>query len=123
MDAIANAGPEFSAASELSEALDKLWARFLPEIRNRVSVLEAAATANAGHALTTAQHREAHAAAHKLAGTLGTFGLAQGSDLALELENLYALDKAPDAAQGEQLAALAQELRLMIESRKRTPEG
>ena len=123
MDAIANAGPEFSAASELSEALDKLWARFLPEMRNRVAALEQAADAYAGHALTTAQHREAHSAAHKLAGTLGAFGLARGTDLARELEALYALDKAPDTAQGERLAALAQELRLMIESRKRTPEG
>jgi HPt (histidine-containing phosphotransfer) domain-containing protein len=126
MASTANSGPELpsstalSAAPGLSEELDKLWARFLPEMCNRATALEQAAAAYADHALTTAQHREAHAAAHKLAGTLGTFGLSRGTELALELEELYGQDKAPDAAQGEQLISLAAELRLIIESRPDT---
>jgi len=104
---------------ELDQALDKLWERFLPEMRNRVSALEEAAAAYAGHALTKALHREAHAAAHKLAGTLGSFGLARGTELARELEELYGQDKAPDAAQGERLIAIAAELKSTIELRKR----
>jgi len=107
---------------ELTEALDKLWAHFLPEMRNRVAALEEAAAACAGHTLTTAQFREAHSAAHKLAGTLGSFGLARGTDLARELEALYARDKAPDTAQGERLTSLAAELKSIIDSRRSSPD-
>ncbi len=108
-----------AARPDLAVALDQLWVRFLPEIRGRVSLLEAAATACcAGKQLSTAQREGAHAAAHKLAGTLGTFNLARGTVLARECELLFFGEEALDSTIGEQLASMAVELRAVIESRK-----
>jgi hypothetical protein len=46
------------------------------------------------------------------------FNLARGTDLARELEVLYALDSPPVPDEATRLASLAAELRTMIESRK-----
>ena len=43
----------------------------------------------------TAQREAAHAAAHKLAGTLGTFNLARGTELAREFELLFSAEPRP----------------------------
>jgi HPt (histidine-containing phosphotransfer) domain-containing protein len=107
--------PGSSAASNLAAALDQLWTRFLPEIQNRVGLLEAAATSCAANQLSAEQRETAHAAAHKLAGSLGTFNLARGTDLAREFELALAGDAAPDPAR---LSNLAAELRTIIDSRK-----
>ena len=70
----------------LSEALDRLWIQFLPQMQERVSTLEAACTALAAGTLSVEQRAEANTAAHKLAGVLGTFGLTKGTVLAREAE-------------------------------------
>lgn len=98
---------------DLSAALDRLWARFLPEIRERVNVIEAAAQALAVGTLSTEQKEAAASAAHKLAGVLGTFSLHRGTELARTLE--LQLTGTPDSTTG--LAALVSELRVLIESR------
>jgi HPt (histidine-containing phosphotransfer) domain-containing protein len=114
----ADAGPEKAAAHDLSGALDKLWVRFLPEIRVRVETLAAAVAACAAGELTSKQREAAHAAAHKLAGTLGTFNLAHGTVIAREVELLFAEDCVPDSAGAERLASLAAGLRAIVEGRK-----
>jgi HPt (histidine-containing phosphotransfer) domain-containing protein len=106
-----------SAASNLSAAIDRLWIRFLPEIRERVGVLDAAAATCAASQLTDQQREAAHAAAHKLAGTLGTFNLARGTELARELELVFARNDNPGPAIAGRLAAIANELRALIDSR------
>ena len=105
-------------ASGLAAALDVLWTRFLPEIRERVALLESAAVACAANQLSTPQREAAHAAAHKLAGTLGTFNLPGGTALARELELRFALDATLDAASAERLTSIAAELRTLVDSRK-----
>ena len=105
---------------ELSAAIDKLWARFLPEIRERVAQLETAAAAFAGDTLTSDQRYGASASAHKLAGTLGTFGLTRGTVLARELELMYSEDAGPDREMGAQLSSIAAELRAIVEGRTST---
>ncbi len=107
-----------SGSPGLSEALDRLWARFLPEMRERVKVLENAAAALAVGTLNPAERDSAHAVAHKLAGVLGTFNLARGTELARELELIYARDDGPDPASAPRLAANAAELRALIENRR-----
>jgi HPt (histidine-containing phosphotransfer) domain-containing protein len=98
--------------------MDGLWARFLPEIKARVAVLEAA-TQTASEGKLTAEQREAsQAAAHKLAGVLGTFGLTRGTVLARELELTFARESTPRRAAGPKIAETAAELRSLIESRK-----
>ncbi|MGA3132567.1 MAG: Hpt domain-containing protein [Terracidiphilus sp.] len=102
----------------LSQAIDGLWERFLPEISERVAVLEAAVTVATTHKLSGKQREAAQAAAHKLAGVLGTFGLTRGTVLARELELTFARESSPGFAAASKLAETAAELRAMIENRK-----
>jgi HPt (histidine-containing phosphotransfer) domain-containing protein len=104
----------------ISEVLNEMWARFLPDIRNRISVLESAAAAAAANRLTVQQREAAHATAHKLAGTLGTFGLMRGTELARRFEEEFSGEPGPDAQQGHALEGTAAEIRAMIENRKST---
>jgi HPt (histidine-containing phosphotransfer) domain-containing protein len=104
--------------AEIAAALERLWVRFLPEIRARVELLETAALALAGGAFSPAQRESAASAAHKLAGTLGTFSLARGTAVARELELLYSGDDEPSAETAAQMAA---ELRNLIEGRAQFP--
>jgi HPt (histidine-containing phosphotransfer) domain-containing protein len=113
----ADAGPDKSTGPDLSAALDKVWVRFLPEIRVRIGILDAAVAAYAAGAMTSEEREAAHSAAHKLAGTLGTFNLAHGTKLAREFELLFAEDCVPDSASARRLASLAAELRVMVDGR------
>lgn len=97
-----------------------MWQRFLPEIRERVAVLEAAVAAAVTQELGGKQREAAQAAAHKLAGVLGTFGLERGTILAREIELLFARESSLSTDAGAHLAAAAAELRAMVENRKPT---
>jgi HPt (histidine-containing phosphotransfer) domain-containing protein len=101
----------------LAAALDRMWTRFRPEMIERVVSLEAAAAAFAAGSLTPPQQRSAAAVAHKLAGVLGTFGLAQGTALARELESLYSSPDAPPASCRERISSITHDLRAIVESR------
>jgi HPt (histidine-containing phosphotransfer) domain-containing protein len=105
------------AQPSMAEALDRMWARFLPQLEERVATLEAAAANFAANRLSADQRAAAIAAAHKLAGVLGTFGLSEGTVLARELENLYSRQSGPDAALYAQTTELAARLRAIVESR------
>ncbi|MGO8759119.1 MAG: Hpt domain-containing protein [Terracidiphilus sp.] len=109
--------PGTPAEAALSQAIDRLWVRFLPEIRERVAVLEAAAAAVAAKTLGESQLEAAKAAAHKLAGVLGTFSLTRGTVLARELEVTYSRESAPGPEAARRLADLAGALRGLIEDR------
>jgi HPt (histidine-containing phosphotransfer) domain-containing protein len=102
----------------LAQAMDGLWARFLPDIKERVAVLEAAAQAAAEGKLTAKQREAGQSAAHKLAGVLGTFGLTRGTVLARELELTFAPGSSPGRDASAKLAEAARELRSIVESRK-----
>ena len=100
---------------ELNAALDRLWKQFLPQIEERVAVLEAASSALSDGTLTDDQREGAQAAAHKLAGVLGTFGLTKGTILAREAEMLYSGDA--DPATASQLTEISAQLRSLIAER------
>jgi len=101
----------------LAGALDRLWKQFLPEIEQRVARLEAANAALAKGKISDDQRAEANSAAHKLAGTLGTFGLTKGTILAREAELLYSGGETdPEAL--TQLEAITEQLKTLIASRK-----
>ena len=102
----------------LNKALDRMWIQFLPQIKERLAILDSAAPSFAANQLTKPQREAANAAAHKLAGILGSFGLTRGTVLARELEIVYSRDGGPDPALNAQLASIAAELRAIIESRK-----
>lgn len=103
---------------EIAAILDQMWARFLPDIRQRAEVLETSAAALAAGRMTDAQRQAAHSAAHKLAGTLGTFNLMHGTELAREFELITANEMKPDAELGRRLLSVAADLRTIIDSRR-----
>ena len=106
----------------LSQAIDRLWARFLPEIKERIANLQAAAEALAAGTLSPSRRESACADAHKLAGVLGTFGLTRGTVLARELEINLTRDDGPDPASASRLVSIAAELLQMAESRQSRAE-
>lgn len=106
------------AQSALSAALDRMWLAHLPELQERVNILQASAQALAAGPLPANQQQAAESAAHKLAGVLGTFGLTRGTELARELEIMYSRENGPDPALGPRLASIAAELRAIVATRK-----
>lgn len=84
----------------------EVWVRNLPTIGERVRTIERAVSAAERGELDGDLAARALAAAHKLSGSLGSFGLARGSELARELERRFEPGQTPlDAAGLAQLAA------------------
>jgi HPt (histidine-containing phosphotransfer) domain-containing protein len=105
-----------SGQPDLTEALNHLWAKFQPQIEERVAILASAAAALAANRLSIEEQEAAQSAAHKLAGVLGTFSLTEGTHLAREAESLYSAKPGPTAAL--RLATIATQLRAIIANRK-----
>jgi HPt (histidine-containing phosphotransfer) domain-containing protein len=108
---------ETSKPSQVAEALDRLWNRFLPEIEERVAIIERAAAAIEAGSLTPELRRQAIAAAHKLAGTLGTFGLEEGTKVAREAEQFY-IGESQSSPASTRPVELAAHLRAIVATRK-----
>jgi HPt (histidine-containing phosphotransfer) domain-containing protein len=106
--------PSTTPQPSLATALDRLWTRFLPEIRDRVAVIDSAVQSAAAGSLSAEQKQAAASAAHKLAGVLGTFSLQRGTELARQLELQF--NGVPDSA--AHLSSVASEMRSLIENRK-----
>ena len=102
----------------LNQALDRMWAKFLPQLIERAGVLENAAAEFSAGGLSPADQQAANAAAHKLAGVLGTFGLDRGTDLARELEAIYSREGTLDRSLAARLTAITAELRVIVANRK-----
>lgn len=102
----------------LNRTLNQMWVKFLPQLMQRVSVLENAATQFSAGRLSEADREAANSAAHKLAGVLGTFGLDRGTVLARELEAIYSPEGSLDRSIDKRLTSIAAELRTIVSSRK-----
>jgi HPt (histidine-containing phosphotransfer) domain-containing protein len=102
----------------LEEAIQKMWTKFLPQMEERLAILEEADAALGADILTIEQRSAANAAAHKLAGVLGSFGLTKGTILAREAEILYSGEPETDPAAAAQLREITAQLRTLIEEKK-----
>ena len=106
------------AASQLSDAMNRLWQKFLPQMEGRVATLRrAAAQLASGIALTAEEQSRAAAEAHKLAGVLGTFGLKEGTELARGAEGLLEGSLDLDSDKAARLGSNADRLDAMVASR------
>jgi hypothetical protein len=94
------APPSRRATPDAIEAvLASVWRSTLPQTRKRFALLASfAESLRAGNA-SPAARVEAAETAHKLAGSLGTFGFPNGTALARELEVLFDSDADLDPAQ------------------------
>ncbi len=106
-----------AVGSPLAEAMNRLWAKHLPQMEERVVTLQNAAESLANGTLTAKERELAGADAHKLAGVLGTFGLKEGTELAREAESLYGGSLDGDPVVASRLRSIAEELRSMIANR------
>lgn len=106
-----------SAGSPMAEAMNRLWVKYLPQMEERVATLRKAAQSAGDGKLTAIEQQQAGADAHKLAGVLGTFGLKEGTDLAREAESLYESTLDGNWAVAARLAAIAEQLQVMIANR------
>jgi HPt (histidine-containing phosphotransfer) domain-containing protein len=94
--------------------LARVWDQSRPALMERVDAIERAVSAT-GEGRADADLTEAgRSEAHKLAGLLGTFGRARGTELARTLEARLGAGPAP--AEAPELAALAAGLRTEIET-------
>lgn len=102
--------PDDDARARLAEALDELKARFLTTTATRLAPLEAAAAAAATGALDAELRARARKEAHRLAGSLGTFGYPESSRRAARIE---ALLEAPGSLAPEAAAELDEAFRAL----------
>ena len=95
----------------LADAVRQAWERFRGTVMERVHAVESAAAEAVAGGLGEERRRHAEREAHKLAGSVGTFGFADASRLARELEVLLQGDARLDATDARKLAELAGALR------------
>jgi HPt (histidine-containing phosphotransfer) domain-containing protein len=98
----------------IAAAIAAMWESRRHRFAARVAVIEAALAPAAAAPAAEAERAAAEREAHKLAGALGTFGLASGSRIARRLELALATGR-PEGREAESLARLAAELRREIE--------
>lgn len=120
--------PATSAAAQTRAAVAKIWQRTKLINLERLGLIEQAITALQLGQIEAELHQRAQQAAHKLVGSLGTFGFTEGSTLARELENHLSLVSS-DAQQQEALATAvpgltqqAKRLRQLLEHTLLTPD-
>ncbi len=98
----------------LDAAIAALWRDAQPRALERVAVLEAAVTALADDALAPETAAEARREAHRLAGSLGTFGIPAGTEHARVIER--ALDAGAGPRDAPALAGAVADLRTVVEA-------
>ncbi len=121
MDALSSEscrGPEREPASEpqaasprVAATVARLWQRFRPVSLERVQVIEDAVLALQRGVLDPELRQRAGHDAHKLAGSLGTFGFPEGTRLARELERVFRADRPLNPSDATRLYELATALR------------
>ncbi len=78
--------PQQALQKQTQTALTLMWHKHHDKARDRIAVLEQAEAALQADAMERKLRQKAVLAAHKLAGALGVFGFAEGSQIAGEIE-------------------------------------
>ncbi|XHX77371.1 MAG: response regulator [Stenomitos frigidus ULC029] len=110
------AATESQRQQQIQAAVAKIWQRAQGKALDRITVLEQAAQALQANQLDNTLHEQARQEAHKLAGSLGTFGADEGSQLARQIETLLHAKEALKKAQSTDLLALITRLRASVDS-------
>ncbi len=100
-------------------AIQAVFEKNRDELMRRIATLDHAVTAVRAGGLDEDLRARAERDAHKLAGSLGMFGLASGSDLARELEQALATRPAISAV--DRLAEIVLTLRAQLDGRRAEP--
>ncbi|UBF30455.1 response regulator (plasmid) [Kovacikia minuta CCNUW1] len=92
-------------------AIAEVWQRFQPRVNEQITVLEQAATALSNQTLNQELQQQAEQEAHTLAGSLGTFGFEQASQLARTIEQQFQAGDRLNSSQIQQLRQMIVMLR------------
>ena len=96
----------------LRAALKRVWLEDQPVFRERLALLDCAVEALQAHCLDKQRQEQAMAAAHKLSGSLGMFGLAEASECAAQIEIMFGQS---ELAPGGELPELVLHLRYLVD--------
>ncbi|HLH23198.1 MAG TPA: Hpt domain-containing protein [Chloroflexota bacterium] len=118
---LAPAPPSSGDARAMTAAITAMWQRFRAPTLERVAVVEQATTALLQEELDAGLRERAFHEAHRLAGSVGTFGFADGSRLAHEVEQLLRPPRALGTAEALRLADLVSQLRYALEQAPALP--
>lgn len=106
-----------STADEVRQKLDAVWQKTLPLMQRRLEVIERAHQALAQGKLSDGLREEGVYEAHKLAGSLGVFGIEDGSELASQVEQILSGSTALDSNRLSELETYIKTLKAKILSR------
>ncbi len=121
MDAPLRGAEAAERAEQTQTVVAGVWSRFEGALRARVESIEAASAAIRDGSLGSELRELAERDAHKLAGSLGTFGLALGTRLAREAESLLAAASPAQPAIGTRLSEIAAVLDGLVTRGPRIP--
>lgn len=110
--------PVLSSTATVAPQFAAIWQKHVPQYRDRLATIERAIAALDNHTLTTELHQTALTQAHTLAGSLGSFGLDDGSHLARCLEQalLSLTDRQADPVLVYQLKDWADALQAILQN-------
>lgn len=114
---LASPDPSEQTRQQTLSALAGVWERFKSRVSEQVAVLEQAAARQG--TLDPDRRLQAERAAHTLAGSLGTFGFTEGSQLARKIEHSLLVGKSLNRDEARRLSELVEALRQSIDI---TPE-
>jgi DNA-binding response OmpR family regulator len=100
---------------QISGELLAVWERSKEKYRDRIQVLEQAATALLTGTLSEELRQQAQMQAHTLAGSLGSFGLMDASRLSRAIEKMFQSQGKLSQAEKEQLSEQVVALRQVLE--------
>lgn len=106
-----------STADELQKKLNDVWQKVLPLMLTRLEAIERAQRELQAGKLTDDLRLDAAQQAHKLAGSLGVFGMQEASELAAKIEQLLSREEPPSTKSSTQLTDHVEKLKSRIESR------
>jgi diguanylate cyclase (GGDEF)-like protein len=96
-------------------AIQAIFETSKDELARRIETLDETVAALLDGKLDESLRAEAERDAHKLAGSLGMFGLPRGSELARELEQALAVPDGPELSEAPRLAELVLALRSQLD--------
>ncbi len=106
---------DLTVEQQIASDLAALWKEYKTVIFDQIGVIEAASSAVAAQTLTMELRESAAIEAHKLAGSVGSFGFQQGSLRAAEIENILRAAGAIEGPPALRLSECVEQLRRELE--------
>jgi DNA-binding response OmpR family regulator/HPt (histidine-containing phosphotransfer) domain-containing protein len=111
---------------EVMADIARSWLNFREKLSEQFELFEQIITDLSTGTVERERWQQAEANAHRLIGSLGTFGLSQGSEVARQIEQLLQSEIVPEIVSNQraalQLAEWVALLRQIVERRKESPE-